>query len=102
MERKRLSENTVNTYTEVTAFFLSYSILKKVAIYSVKLIEQFNYDFIYMANRSILYQNQCVNGIKKFLIFKNVEINHLNIERTKKENKLQLNIIIKHQYITPI
>jgi integrase/recombinase XerD len=57
MERKRLSENTVNTYTEVTAFFLRYSILKKVAIYSVKLIEQFNCDFIYMANRSISYQN---------------------------------------------
>lgn len=88
LQQKRLSENTVNTYTEVTAFFLRYSILKKVAMYSVKLIEQFNYDFIYRANRSVSYQNQCINGIKKFLIYKNVEINHLHIERPKKEKKL--------------
>ncbi len=88
LQQKRLSENTVNTYTEVTAFFLRYKMLKKVESYSVKLIEQFNYDFIYKANRSVSYQNQCINGIKKFLLFKNLEINPLTIERPKKEKQL--------------
>jgi site-specific recombinase XerD len=88
LQQKRLSENTVNTYTEVTAFFLRYSLLKKVDDYSIKLIEQFNYDFIFRANRSVSYQNQCITGIKKFLEFKKIEINLLNIERPKKERQL--------------
>ena len=88
LHQKRLSENTVNTYTEVTAFFLRYAQLKKAENYSVKLIEQFNYDFIFKANRSVSYQNQCINGIKKFLLFKGIEINKLNIERPKKERQL--------------
>ncbi|MGJ8762329.1 MAG: tyrosine-type recombinase/integrase [Polaribacter sp.] len=88
LQQKRLSENTVNTYVEVTAYFLRYGLLKKNEDYSIKLIEQFNYDFIFRANRSVSYQNQCINGIKKFLFFKGIEINLLNIERPKKEKKL--------------
>ncbi len=88
LQQKRLSDNTVNSYTEVTTFFLRYKTLKKVEHYSVKLIEQFNYDFIYKANRSVSYQNQCINGIKKFLLFKNLEINPLDIERPKKVKQL--------------
>ena len=65
LQQKRLSANTVNTYVEVTTFFLRYAQLKKTQIYTSKLIEQFNYDFIYRANKSISYQNQC---IKKCLI----------------------------------
>lgn len=88
MQQKRLSVNTVNTYVEVTASFLRYAFHKKTENYSVKLIEQFNYDFIYKANRSISYQNQCINGIKKFLLYKGIEVNTLQIERPKKEKKL--------------
>jgi site-specific recombinase XerD len=88
LQQKRLSENTVNTYVEVTTFFLRYRLLKKVDTYSVKLIEQFNYDFIFKANKSISYQNQCISGIKKFLLFKGLEIEELNIERPKKERQL--------------
>ena len=88
MQQKRLSDNTVNTYVEVTAFFLRYKLLKKVENYSIKLIEQFNYDFIFKANRSVSYQNQCINGIKKFMLFKDLEIDILNIERPKKERQL--------------
>lgn len=88
LQQKRLSQNTVNTYVEVTAFFLRYGLLKKTKKYSIKLIEQFNYDFIFRANKSVSYQNQCINGIKKFLLFKEIEINPLNIERPKKERQL--------------
>ncbi len=88
LQQKRLSENTVNTYVEVTAFFLRYRMLKKVENYTVKLIEQFNYDFIFLAKRSVSYQNQCINGIKKFLVFKGIEIDQLNIERPKKDRQL--------------
>lgn len=88
LQQKRLSKNTVNTYLEVTTYFLRYTILKKVEPYSVKSIEQFNYDFIFRANKSVSYQNQCINGIKKFLLFKGVEVDLLNIERPKKEKQL--------------
>ncbi|WP_298782469.1 tyrosine-type recombinase/integrase [uncultured Polaribacter sp.] len=88
LQQKRLSKNTVNTYTEVTAFFLRYALLKKTENYSIKLIEQFNYDFIFRANKSVSYQNQCINGIKKFLLFNGVEIEQINIERPKKEKQL--------------
>ena len=88
LQQKRLSDNTVNTYVEVTAFFLRYGILKKTNNYSKKLIEQFNYDFIFKASKSVSYQNQCINGIKKFLLFKGIEVSSLNIERPKKEKQL--------------
>ncbi|PWG06901.1 tyrosine-type recombinase/integrase [Polaribacter aquimarinus] len=88
LQQKRLSANTVNTYVEVTSFFLRYGLLKKIENYSIKLIEQFNYDFIFRANKSVSYQNQCINGIKKFLLFKGVEVDLLNIERPKKEKQL--------------
>ncbi|WP_435416532.1 tyrosine-type recombinase/integrase [Polaribacter aestuariivivens] len=88
LQQKRLSDNTVNTYVEVTAFFLRYAILKKTENYSVKLIEQFNYDFIFKENKSVSYQNQCINGIKKFLLFRGVEIELSNIKRPKKEKQL--------------
>lgn len=88
LQQKRLSENTVNTYAEVTAFFLRYSILRKTDHYTVQLIEQFNYDFIYSPGKSVSYQNQCINGIKKFLLYQNIKIDQLTIERPKKEKKL--------------
>lgn len=88
LQQKRLSDNTVHTYVEVTAYFLRYSLLKKAESYSIKLIEQFNYDFIFRANRSISYQNQCINGIKKFFLFKEIDVNLLNIERPQKKKSL--------------
>ena len=88
LQQKRLSENTVSTYTEVTAFFLRYRLLKNSEEFSVRIIEQFNYDFIFRPQKSISYQNQCINGIKKFLLFKGIEIEELHIERPKKERQL--------------
>jgi site-specific recombinase XerD len=88
LQQKRFSENTVNTYVEVTAFFLRYAALKNTENYSARLIEQFNYDFIVRQKRSISYQNQCTSGIKKFLQFKGIELTELNIERPRKEKQL--------------
>ncbi|MFS4481372.1 tyrosine-type recombinase/integrase [Hyunsoonleella sp. 2307UL5-6] len=87
MQQKRLSTNTVNTYFEVTAFFLRYAQLKQKTI-STKLIEQFNYDFIVRPNKSISYQNQCISGIKKYLDYKNMEVLDIDLERPKKPKKL--------------
>ena len=88
LQQKRLSYNTINTYVEVTCFFLRYSILKNIEIISSKLIEAFNYDFIYKQNKSISYQNQCINGIKKYIEYKQIPIESLLIERPRKEKKL--------------
>jgi site-specific recombinase XerD len=87
MLQKRLSINTVNTYFEVTSFFLRYAQLKQKPI-TVRLVEQFNYDFIVKPNKSISYQNQCINGIKKYLDYIEVSLSNFTIERPKKPKKL--------------
>ncbi len=86
--QKRLSSNTVNTYTEVTHYFLKYCALKNNHDYSPRLIEAFNFDFIVSKNKSISYQNQCINGIKKYLSYKGIEVESLQISRPQKEKKL--------------
>ncbi len=88
LQQKRLSENTVNTYVEVTSFFIRYSILKNTVDYSKRLIESFNYDFIVHSNKSVSYQNQCINGIKKYLEYKGLEVERFELQRPKKEKKL--------------
>lgn len=88
LEEKRLSPHTVNTYVEVTHFFVRYSILKKSKNYSRDLVESFNYDFIVCEGKSVSYQNQCINGIKKYFLFKGMDIGALDLIRPKKEKKL--------------
>lgn len=90
LTQKRLSNNTVNTYKEVTKLFLRYSNLKNTTNYSVRLIESFNYDFIVKQKKSISYQNQCINGIKKFLYYKGFPLEEMKLTRPKKEKKLPI------------
>ncbi|HZH69891.1 MAG TPA: recombinase, partial [Flavobacteriaceae bacterium] len=84
MAQKRLSTNTINTYSGVTLLFLRYQNLKKHQEITTKLIEAFNYDFIVAPGKSINYQNQCINGIKKYLMYKGNVVEHLEIERPRK------------------
>lgn len=86
--QKRLSDNTVNTYTNVVTYFIKYCHSKNTTLYTNRIIESFNYDFIVKENKSISYQNQCINGIKKFLQYKNINLDTLQITRPKKEKKL--------------
>nr|WP_297787966.1 tyrosine-type recombinase/integrase [uncultured Allomuricauda sp.] len=88
LEEKRLSTHTVNTYVEVTRFFVRYCISKKSKEYTRRLVESFNYEFIVSEGKSISYQNQCINGIKKYFLFKNLDIGMLDLIRPKKEKKL--------------
>ncbi len=88
LQQKRLSENTVKTYVEVTSFYLRYCIFKNFEKHTPRAIEQFSYDFIIRNNRSISYQNQCINGIKKYFMFKGLKIDEMNIQRPKKPKKL--------------
>lgn len=88
LQEKRLSPNTVNTYVEVTAFFVRYCILKKEKKYTKRLIESFNYEYIVSKGKSISYQNQCINGIKKYLLFKGIDVGALDLSRPRKEKKL--------------
>lgn len=87
MEQKRLSTHTVNTYLEVTIQFLKYVQLKQLPI-STKLIEAFNYDYIVAPGKSISYQNQCINGVKKYLEYTGQLVAIINIERPRKERRL--------------
>jgi len=72
----------------VTRFFMRYSILKKSKSYTKRLVESFNYEFIVCEGKSVSYQNQCINGVKKYLSFKNMDVGSLELIRPKKEKKL--------------
>ncbi|WGH75777.1 tyrosine-type recombinase/integrase [Tenacibaculum tangerinum] len=86
--QKRLSYHTVNTYVSVVTYFTKYCHSKNIISYTHRVIELFNYDFIVKENKSISYQNQCINGIKKYLQYKSMHLETLHIIRPKKERKL--------------
>tara|TARA_R110002073_G_scaffold14554_1_gene59241 strand:+ start:10997 stop:12121 length:1125 start_codon:yes stop_codon:yes gene_type:complete len=86
--QKRLSENTVNTYVDVTTTYIRYALLKKADLYTTNLVEAFNYDYIFEPNKSISYQNQFISGIKKFFEYKGYAFDEIHIERPRKEKKL--------------
>ena len=88
MQEKRLAASTVNTYHAVTALFLQYLQLKQVANPDALWIQRFNHDYILKGGHSVSYQNQCINGIKKYFVFKNLEVENMNIERPRKEKRL--------------
>lgn len=88
MQEKRLAASTVNTYHAVTALFLQYLQLKQVANPDALWIQRFNHDYILKGGHSVSYQNQCINGIKKYFAFKNLEVENMNIERPRKEKRL--------------
>lgn len=86
--QKRFSENTVNTYAEVSILFLRYMNLKQLKEFNARAIEQFNYDFIFSAQKSVSYQNQCISGIKQYLEFNGLSVEALQIDRPQKDKKL--------------
>lgn len=88
LQQRRFSENTTNSYIDVTSSFIRYACLKNTTQYTLRLVESFNYDFIVNPNKSISYQNQCISGIKKYLEYKGVEIDTLKLKRPRKEKKL--------------
>ena len=96
LEQKRFSENTVNTYIEVTSLFLRYTNLKKIDTLSARSIEQFNYDFIFTAKKSVSYQNQCISGIKHYFDFKKIVVADFEIKRPDKDKKLP-NVLSKEE-----
>ncbi|HET8839307.1 MAG TPA: tyrosine-type recombinase/integrase [Flavobacteriaceae bacterium] len=88
MEQRRLSDNTVKTYVEVTALFLRYVQLKGGMEITSKLIENFNYEHIVAAGKSISYQNQCINGIRKYLDYTGTNMESFELERPKRPKRL--------------
>lgn len=88
MQEKRLSENTVNTYRAVVMLFLQYIQLKKTTQLDALWIQRFNYDYILQRGHSISYQNQCINGIKKYFAYKKVPLESMDIERPRKPKTL--------------
>lgn len=90
LHQKRLSENTVNTYIDVTTTYIKYALSKKSDIFSTKLVEAFNYDYIFIPNKSISYQNQFISGIKKYFEYNGYHYNEILIERPRKEKKLPI------------
>jgi len=88
MQQKRLSSNTIATYAEVTLQFLRYLQLKGQQQITGRLIETFNYEYIVAPGKSISYQNQCINGIKKYLEYTQQAIDPLIIDRPRKAKNL--------------
>ncbi|MGJ8761319.1 MAG: tyrosine-type recombinase/integrase [Polaribacter sp.] len=88
--QKRFSENTVNTYVDVITTYIKYVLLKNAEIFSTKIVEAFSYDYIFIPNKSISYQNQFISGIKKFFEYKGYSYEEIQIERPRKEKKLPI------------
>ncbi len=88
LDQHRYSANTVNTYVEVTSFFLRYCKQKNIKQLTPKAIQWFNYDFIVVKNKSVSYQNQCINGIKKYFEYMGHLLEPMQLQRPKKEKKL--------------
>lgn len=88
MEEKRLSKNTIETYTEVTSIFIRYLSLKQADEISNIWVQRFNFDYIIGNGYGIAYQNQCINGIKKFVAFLGKPLVLETLERPKKPKKL--------------
>lgn len=88
MTQKRLSENTISTYSQVTVLFLRYLNAKSTFKLIPKMIETFNYECILVPQHSINYQNQCINGIKKYFSYKQIDVDSLHIERPRRSKSL--------------
>lgn len=88
MQQKRLSENTITTYLDVTRLFLRYLQLKNGREITINLIESFNYEHIVQAGKSISYQNQCINGIRKYMDYIGMELERFQLERPKVPKRL--------------
>lgn len=88
MTQKRLSDNTIKTYSQVTVLFLRYLNAKNSNKLTPKLIETFNYECILVPKHSINYQNQCINGIKKYFSYKLIDVDSLHIERPRRSKSL--------------
>lgn len=94
MQQKRLSDNTVETYAEMARHFLRYLRSKNAKIsdsdgkMTGKLVEAFNYDYVVAPGKSISYQNQCISGIKKYLDYRQIPLEPLQIERPRKAKVL--------------
>lgn len=90
MQEKRLSASTVNTYRAVVSLFLQYLALKQALNPDALWIQRFNHDYILVGGHSISYQNQCINGIKKYFLFKNLQVESMDIVRPQKEKRLPM------------
>ena len=88
MFEKRLSKNTIYTYKGVTALFLRYMQLKKAENINALWVQRFNHDYVIVRNYSVSYQNQCINGIKKYAEFCGIDIHLESLERPQKPKKL--------------
>lgn len=88
MEEKRLAQNTIDIYTEVTRIFLRYLSLKQADEITNIWVQRFNYDYIIGNGFGVAYQNQCINGIKKFVSFLGKPLVLDTLVRPKKPQKL--------------
>ncbi|MAO09723.1 MAG: integrase [Flavobacteriaceae bacterium] len=90
MLEKRLSENTICTYKGVTALFLRYLQLKKTEEINALWVQRFNHDYLIARNYSVSYQNQCINGIKKYAEFCDIDFQLESLDRPQKPKKLPI------------
>ena len=88
LETHRYTSSTVNTYSKMCEFFLKYLRKRGITAITPKTVAQFNYEFIVSPQKSISYQNQAINAIKQYLLYKEIKIDLQDIERPRKEKKL--------------
>lgn len=97
MRSKRLSEKTVSAYADALGVFLDFFSGKPIEEIDNTDLLRFNNEFILKNKLSPSYQNQAVNGIKKF--FSTIENRKLEIEliHRPKAEKLLPNVLSKEE-----
>ncbi|HMT28814.1 MAG TPA: site-specific integrase [Bacteroidia bacterium] len=97
LNSKRLAQSTIKTYLDATKSFLRFFPEKDITEISNDDVIKFNNDYILKNNLSASFQNQVVNGIKKFfLINENKVIDIAKIHRPKRAKPLP-NVLSKEE-----
>lgn len=86
---QRFSENTARIYCETVTIFFRFHENKEVSSYDQGDVERFNVDYILKRGYSASYQNQVINGLKKFFQFRmNYKMSLSDLERPKRQLRL--------------
>ncbi|HEX9979043.1 MAG TPA: tyrosine-type recombinase/integrase [Flavobacterium sp.] len=92
---KRYSGCTIESYVSLVIFFLKYVRRRNLDEITARTVSQFNYEFIVAPKKSISYQNQAINAIKQYLLYLELDVEIMNLERPKREKKLPIVLSMK-------
>lgn len=91
MQRRRYSQNTINTYSEALRTFLRFLPKRSLANIHLADLEEFNQHYILANGYSLSYQNQVINALKLYFTrFHSKKFDLNGLQRPRKEHKIPM------------